>query len=519
METQNSDNVLNSDPRTDGDQNTKKVRFKGAVDGEDTNMVVDFVQQPNISFQDKLLGGSVVSDRDLEGTFGKNEGDFELLEGDVNTSMVDGIPAIAFSDRIKDILFKEMELTVVLKLLGRNIGYNVLHNRILNLWKPTKSFHLMEITNGILKIIIVLTQDPWIIFAQYLTVQSWTQTFNPAQPYPSVVMAWIRLSGLPGYLYKRKIIEAIGGLIGKVVKLDLQTDNRTRGQFARLAVFINLDKPLVSQVLVESAVQRALPTVCFSCGKYGHVKELCPSVVTNSAPGSLVDAAVETSGDDVGIGGEGKRLEYGPWMLVKRKSRRGQRVSRLNTVAKSGRSTLGSRFLRLTVVDVSGDDLGVADGGLSGKNDVGKEAAVERSFKAKVSSKGDLGSGVVVGRGSDAGVRISVGPAVGPSLAHAKVVDARRVGLETGKIEGPMEISPGHAGRLAPKLTSSGLDRMFLNGSNTDLDEQTFGGIDSNSILGKELDDHSGASKNTRNKLVHNNPIFDCPSETVRVWV
>ncbi|KAH1106019.1 hypothetical protein J1N35_009787 [Gossypium stocksii] len=95
-------------------------------------------------------------------------------------------------------------------------------------------------------------------------------------------MAWIRLPGLPGYLYKRQIIEAISRLIGKEVKLDLQTDNRTWGWLARLAVFINLDNPLTSKVLVDGVIQRveyeALPTVCFNCGKYGHVKELCPSV-------------------------------------------------------------------------------------------------------------------------------------------------------------------------------------------------------------------------------------------------
>ncbi|PPS04523.1 hypothetical protein GOBAR_AA16128 [Gossypium barbadense] len=129
-------------------------------------MVVDSVQQQNMSFKDKLLGGSGASDRDLECSFGKNEGDFELVEGDVNTSMVDGIWTISFSDRNKDILFKEMELTIILKLLGRIIGYNDFddYNR-------------------------VLTQGPWIIFGQYLTVQPWTQTFNPAQPYPSMVMA------------------------------------------------------------------------------------------------------------------------------------------------------------------------------------------------------------------------------------------------------------------------------------------------------------------------------------------
>lgn len=115
--------------------------------------------------------------------------------------------------------------------------------------------------------------------ARNLIVQPGTRKFNPAQLYPSVVLAWIRLPGLPGYLYKRLIIEVIGGLVGKVVKLYFQTDNSTRGKFAQLAVFVNLDEPLISKVLVDGDIQRveykSFPTVCFSCGRYGHVKELC----------------------------------------------------------------------------------------------------------------------------------------------------------------------------------------------------------------------------------------------------
>lgn len=86
----------------------------------------------------------------------------------------------------------------------------------------------MDITNGYFFVKFqdmedynkVLTQGSWIFFEQYLIVQPWTRSFNPTQPYPSVVLAWIRLLGLPGYLYKRQIIEEIRGLIGKVVKLD-----------------------------------------------------------------------------------------------------------------------------------------------------------------------------------------------------------------------------------------------------------------------------------------------------------
>ncbi|XP_016752756.1 uncharacterized protein [Gossypium hirsutum] len=251
-------------------------------------MVVDFDQQPILSFNDKLLGGGVAfPDGNLEGNLDKNESDFELMDGDVNKSMVNGIPTIDFSDRIKDLLFKEMELTVIFKLLGRNIGYNALHNRILNLWKPVKTFHLMDITIGYFLVKFqdiddynkVLLQGPWIIFGQYLTVQPWTKSFNPAQPYPSVVMAWMRLSGLSGYLYKRQIIEAIGGfwLMASCKGLNMRPS-----------------------------------TVCFSCGKYGQTKELCLSVGVNLFLGSPVAAATASIGGDIGGGGERKKIDYGP---------------------------------------------------------------------------------------------------------------------------------------------------------------------------------------------------------------
>lgn len=44
-------------------------------------------------------------------------------------------------------------------------------------------------------------------------------------------------------------------------------------------MFVNLDQPLIFKDLVDGDIQRveyeSLPTVCFNCGRYGHVKELC----------------------------------------------------------------------------------------------------------------------------------------------------------------------------------------------------------------------------------------------------
>ncbi|MBA0580665.1 hypothetical protein Gorai_022874 [Gossypium raimondii] len=52
-----------------------------------------------------------------------DDGDFELLYADVVRSSVNGIPSINFSERVNQILIKDMAYTVVIKLLGRNIGY------------------------------------------------------------------------------------------------------------------------------------------------------------------------------------------------------------------------------------------------------------------------------------------------------------------------------------------------------------------------------------------------------------
>ncbi|PPS10196.1 hypothetical protein GOBAR_AA10444 [Gossypium barbadense] len=131
-------------------------------------------------------------------------------------------------------------------------------------------------------------------------VQPWTKDFSPLQLYSSIVMAWIRLWGLPGFIYKRKILEAIGSMVGKVSKFKFKTDSRTRGHFAKMAVFINLDRSLVFQVLVNGEIQRvvyeALSMIYFSCGKYGHVKEMCLSLAVNPVSESK---KVATTGDPI----------------------------------------------------------------------------------------------------------------------------------------------------------------------------------------------------------------------------
>ncbi|MBA0830108.1 hypothetical protein Goarm_014655, partial [Gossypium armourianum] len=61
----------------------------------------------------------------------------------------------------------------------------------------------------------------------------------------------IRLPRLPG-----KILWEIGRMIGRDAELDFNTYNGVQGRFARMAVYINLGKALISQVLINGVLQR-----------------------------------------------------------------------------------------------------------------------------------------------------------------------------------------------------------------------------------------------------------------------
>ncbi|MBA0682904.1 hypothetical protein Goari_024590, partial [Gossypium aridum] len=58
------------------------------------------------------------------------EEDINLLNRDVLTEVVDGLPLIQFLEKVQALIHKSMDKTIVIKLLGRQIGFNVLLNKI-----------------------------------------------------------------------------------------------------------------------------------------------------------------------------------------------------------------------------------------------------------------------------------------------------------------------------------------------------------------------------------------------------
>ncbi|PPS20102.1 hypothetical protein GOBAR_AA00482 [Gossypium barbadense] len=137
------------------------------------------------SYKSTFLG--VLSEKNNGGFL---EEEFTLLDGDAVTEVIEGVPLITLSKRVQEFFQQRMTNTVIVKLLGGSISRRVVDN----FW---------QIPNC----------SPMV-----------TGVFNKSE--------WLLLNGQT---------------IGLVVKLDVHTDCACRGRFARLAICVDLKKPLVSK--------------------------------------------------------------------------------------------------------------------------------------------------------------------------------------------------------------------------------------------------------------------------------
>ncbi|KAL4360801.1 hypothetical protein GQ457_04G012650 [Hibiscus cannabinus] len=270
------------------------------------------------SFKDKLVG----SDGGFRAPASLSDLDVEVLDDDIRIGGTSTLPEIQFSERVHDAIDSKLEKSVIIRLLGRTIGYHTLLNRIQLLWKPKGEFSLIDLDNNYFLVRFAIEEDfrhvlldgPWVIFGSCLTVQPWSRYFSTKEEYPSQVMVWVRLPKLPYRYYTKSLFRHIAASIGTVVRIDYNTTEGKQGRFARLAIVVDLQKPLVSGIIIDGQRQdieyEGLPEICFKCGKYGHLKDVC-GVTPVAGPN---DVRVGTSRDSNEL--------YGPWMQVADRRRR-----------------------------------------------------------------------------------------------------------------------------------------------------------------------------------------------------
>lgn len=159
----------------------------------------------------------------------------------------------------------------------------------------------------------VLGNGPWIIMGHYLTISKWRPFFCPDEDQILSTLVWVRFPALPVECFKENLLMAVSNTIGKAVKVDLATQDATRGKYARACVEVNLAQPLLPSVTLYGRQQlveyEGLHLICFHCGRYGHRAEGCPHI-----PAATVDPNRDTPSEPA----PSTESIYGPWMLPRR---------------------------------------------------------------------------------------------------------------------------------------------------------------------------------------------------------
>ncbi|KAI9128174.1 hypothetical protein K1719_001167 [Acacia pycnantha] len=151
------------------------------------------------------------------------------------------------------------------------------------------------------------------IYGAYLTVQPWSLDFDVKTSAISKVVVWIRVPGLSIRYYHKSTLRAIGALLGEVVKIDYMTEMLGHGKYARIAILVNLQQPLIPRIKVDGKMYgieyEGLPHICFACGMYGHTEVKCPAKVQPAAEVVVPEQGIEAG---TGVSSTTSPIQKGP---------------------------------------------------------------------------------------------------------------------------------------------------------------------------------------------------------------
>ncbi|KAK2387120.1 zinc ion binding / nucleic acid binding protein [Trifolium repens] len=321
-----------ADIALNGETNANEKSYKGAVVG--VEMVDGEVE----------MDGSD-SDDDTENTI---EIDIEGIRVEEQKIGNYDCPIFVLSKSEEKRIHRPWKRGVIVKLLGRRIGYKALETRLKQMWVKKGIINIIDLGNDYYLVTFshefdhetALLNGPWFIYDHYLTVKEWSPDFHPQSDTIKNVAVWVRISGLPIEYYDAKVLKTIGNKIGSTVKVDKNTLMQERGKYARICVEVDLTKSLLAMFMIKgrkyNVEYEGLHLLCKTCGKFGHYSDGCPE------KGKIGEVQRESSEHGGQKNGEvelaGSRVE-GPWMVVqkqKRNRKAKEKETMVNTAVEGG---------------------------------------------------------------------------------------------------------------------------------------------------------------------------------------
>lgn len=95
--------------------------------------------------------------------------------------------------------------TLIVKMMGRTVGYNYLLRRIRKIWRPKSHVELVALDNDNFLVKLSYAEDysyakfegPWTILDHCLIVKEWVSNFDPFQDMMEKVLVWVIFPCLP----------------------------------------------------------------------------------------------------------------------------------------------------------------------------------------------------------------------------------------------------------------------------------------------------------------------------------
>ncbi|XP_074305233.1 uncharacterized protein LOC141640282 [Silene latifolia] len=181
---------------------------------------------------------------------------------------------------------------VVCYVLGGNPPWARLSGFITNLWGKYKFDKVSFPPNGAFLVHfptlecrnLVLKQGFPMFENKPLVVKPWTDTTSMAKERVKSVPVWIRLCGLGLKFWGEKTLEKLATLVGKYMRADSATMDKTRLGYARIMVEVEVGQEFPDKIYFKDEKGSIVcvcveyewkPVVCGSCKGIGHTKDVC----------------------------------------------------------------------------------------------------------------------------------------------------------------------------------------------------------------------------------------------------
>ena len=235
---------------------------------------------------------NVPFERDRERHFGLGQATVDEAESDIEEdSIVNGFASVTLSREDIARIRAPWASYLIIKTLGRSVGFMFLSSKIRVMWNPSGRLDCIDLGHDFFLIKFELQEDvdkvlkgvPWFVSQHFLAICQWKPYFKASAATFSSVAVWIRLPELPIEYYEPEALKEIGAAIGHVLRIDAHTVNGPRRRFARLCIQVNLKQPLIKTIMIgkfaQSVMCEGLNALCFSCGRVGHKKDVCPYLI------------------------------------------------------------------------------------------------------------------------------------------------------------------------------------------------------------------------------------------------